>query len=421
MNLLIKILAVLSRIYCWRYDPKIIAITGNIGKTSTKDAIVTVLSSRFRVRGPEKNYNNEIGVPLTILGWHNSAKNIFGWFIQLLRLPLSLMLDSGVDILVLEMGADHPGDIDYLTKLARPDIGVLTAIGDLPVHAEFFASTDELVREKSLLVQRTDPLGHVFLNADDPKVCSMSALAKAAVHLVGEAAGAEFKVENIELRAHNNFPEGLSYKIRYRGLQIPIRLYGSLSRPQVLASAFAFAIGVIFRLNPIEIVERLKKYQLPPGRLKIIKGQNDSVILDDSYNAAPQAVLSALETLLSLPGRHIAVLGDMKELGAMSDMAHRRVGEKAKDCDLLFCVGANARIIAAAAVKNGLAEDRVFYFNASSEVSPALLSLLEAQDVVLVKGAQSMRMERVVKAIMAEPERASELLPRQNPEWLRIP
>lgn len=416
----------LAKITLWRHKPMIIGITGNVGKTSTREAVFTVLSKKFDIRRGEKNYNNEIGVPLTIIAAPHYGKNIVAW-LWLIPRTIRILFSRYPKILILEMGADHPGDISYLVKLARPDIAIVTGIGEIPVHVEFFGTPEALSAEKANLVRAVSQNGHVVLNADDPRTLQMRRFTLVPVVSYGASETADIRIENIETRfsEHSGIkvPEGLSFKIVEKGTVIPIRLNGSLNTPQALASAAAFAVGKIVGMNSVEIAEALGHYVSPPGRMRIIHGISQSIILDDTYNAPPAAVISAIETLGKLEARRkIAVLGDMKELGKYSEEAHRNVGKLVgKVVDLLFTVGSGAKIIEEEVIALGFDRSRVIHADTSKELASKVKSYIQAGDIILVKGAQSMRMGRVVEAIMAEPDKAENLLVRQSFEWKAKP
>lgn len=420
-KLLQRLLYVAAKLWLRRNKPKIVAITGNVGKTSAKDALLCVLSRDFLVRGPEKNFNNEIGVPLTILAWPHYGRNLIGWFFRSLSFPFSLLIRDRTEILVLEFGADRPGDIKNLANLAPPDIAVVTAIGEIPVHIEFFGTADALTREKAELVRALRDNGHAVLNADDHRAVQMRSLTDAAVTTFGFSDTPNIKIEN-EMTHYgpDGKPEGISFKISHDGSVLPVRLMGSLSRPQTYAAAAAYAVGRILGMNPVEIVEALRRYTPPPGRMRIIPGNKYSTILDDTYNASPKSVESALETLRSVEGgRKIAVLGDMLELGEFTEAAHRNIGKMASEfVSLLVTVGTRAEFIREEAIRCGLPEEKTKHFLVSTDVDKVLEPMLAPGDLVLVKGSQGMRMERVVAEIMREPWRRNELLCRQSPDWL---
>lgn len=410
----------LAKLILWRHQPIIIAITGNVGKTSAKEAIFTVLSRKFNVRRGEKNYNNEIGVPLTIIGEEHHGKNVILWLFAAVRVLIRVTMGSQYPrVLILEMGADHPGDIKYLARLAKPHIAVVTGIGETPVHIEFFDTAEKIAEEKAELLKALPFSGHAVLNTDDNRVVAMAKLTNAAVLTYGTSEGANVRVEHWETRFSGGIPEGISFKITHKGSVIPIRLLGSLSLPQALAAASAFAVGVIMGMNAVEISEALRTYTPPLGRLRLLRGSKQSLILDDTYNAAPAAMEAALLTLKNLPAkRKIAVIGDMLELGEHTEAAHRKIGSlAAAAADLIFTVG--SRMLFADEEIRGAGFDQNAHYHCadSREVSNILEPMIRPGDLILVKGSQGIRMERVVEDIMAEPEKAKDLLVRQTAEW----
>ncbi len=426
-----KILETLARAVINKYKPMVIGITGSVGKTSTKESIFTVLHKKFDIRKAEKNYNTEVGLPLTILGIPHSGKNAFKWIGGLIGVLGQLLLKKPYPkILILEYGIDHPGDMDYLVSIARPDIAVVTQLGDIPVHVEFFKDPEEVQREKAKLVKAVPVNGHVILNHDDYAVYDMKEDAKAPVLTFGFEGDAEIRIVHFEYRIlktpKGDTPDGISFKIQHQGNVVPFRISGALGQAQAYAAAAAGAVGTLLGMNMIEISQALQVYAPPPGRLTLIKGLRGSLILDDTYNAAPQAMRAALDTLRSLPARRrIAVLGDMLEIGKYAEQAHRSIGDLADEfVDFLFTVGPAAKFIADQAKAPGvnkearvLSASEIQTFDNSLEVGAALKNIIREGDLILVKGSQSMRMEKVVEEIMAQPERASELLVRQDEYW----
>ena len=432
-SILQKVLAILARAVIKKYNPIIIGITGSVGKTSTKEAIFAVLKNKYRVRTAEKNYNNEIGLPLTILGIQHYGRKILGWLSALIRVAIGVYLRKSPypEILILEYGVDRPGDMDYLLSVARPKIAVVTAIGDVPVHVEFFKDPEELVEEKTKLVAALPADGTAILNHDDYAVYDMGEKTKVHVTTFGIEERADLRITNYELRIAKDAelgdtPEGIAFKIEYDGKVVPIRLNGALGIAQAYSASAAAAVGIILGLNLVEISEALREYTPPPGRLRLIKGIKNSFILDDTYNASPESTRVALETLKNIPAkRKIAVLGDMLEIGKYTEQAHRTVWDwTAEFVDLLFTVGPRAKFIADEAQTRGIEKDarrlepnQVFKYDDSLSAGRALDPLIQPGDLILVKGSQAMRMEKTVEEIMARPEKAGELLVRQDEYW----
>jgi len=424
------------------YKPKIVAVTGNVGKTSTKEAIAIVLGRTQKIRSGKGNLNNEFGVPLTILGdwaddYYQSESALFFWLRVLVGSFFGLFFQKNYpEILVLEYGSDKPGDIKCLTQKFKPHVGVVTAVGQIPVHVEYFSGPEDVAKEKGQLVEALFASDFAVLNFDDLAVLEMKERTKARVTTFGFGDGAMVKISNLEPWIENQIPNGVSFKINYNDASnggghgfVPFRLKGSLGKSQGYASAAAVSVGIIFGMNLVEISEALSEYQGPKGRLKILKGIKDSVVIDDTYNASPLSTHLALETLKDITAlrqaqgktaRSIAVLGDMLELGKYTEQAHREVGNVAGSfADILVCVGLRARFIADSA-RRSLGEgggERIFTFDTSEEARLKVKDLIESGDLILVKGSQGMRMEKIVAEIMAEPENAKKLLVRQSDKW----
>ncbi len=395
------ILKILARLTLWRYKPEVIAITGSVGKTNTREAIYRVLRKEFSVRRSIRNYNNEIGVPLTVLGSDISPSTsffgIFGWLRIFVLSLFRLVSCDYPEILILEMGVAHPGDMSYLLSFVHVDVGVMTAIGEFPSHLEFFPEKGRLVEEKALLVKSLGKKGLAVLNYDDLSVRALRDL-DCRVVSYGFGSGADLRIENYEIRV-----DGVVFKLEFKGSIVPVRLK-VLGKQKAFASAAAAAVGLHYGLNLVQISSSLLKYRSIPGRTNLIKGIKRSLIIDDTYNASPLSTLAALDILAAFPGRRIAVLGDMLELGVKAEEGHRQVGLKI-DVDLLFTVGARARFIAFEAKKRGI---KVREFSVAGDVD--IRDILEEGDTVLVKGSRGMRMEKVVKGIWLHPEKAGKML-----------
>ena len=400
-SILQHILASLARAILKKYRPMVIAVTGSVGKTSTRMAIFDMLKATHHVRTAVKNFNNEMGVPLTILGIDHQGKNIVAWVWSLIVVWLSLFFPRKKypDILVLEYGVDHPGDMDYLISIARPDIAVITAIGDVPAHIEFFADAEALADEKAKLVIALSVDGYAVLNHDDYAVYDMKEKTKAHVMTYGFEEHADMRIVHYELRVTKDeklgdVPEGITMKMQYNGSTVPVRLHHVFGMPACYAAAATAAVGLVLNKNMVEISESLARYEPPPGRLRLLKGIKNSFILDDTYNASPEAMRAALETLAMLPGkRKIAVLGDMLEIGTYAEAAHRSIGDRVAQCaDMLITVGARAKFIADEAMTRGaerdgrvLTHEQVMRFDDPIEAGKALDSLIQEGDLILVK------------------------------------
>lgn len=419
LKLLLRWLSVLT---IWRYKPGIIGITGNVGKTSTKSAVLAVLGYDRKVRASGKSFNNELGLPLTILGNWESTEGLFFWPKVLVYGLFQVLVKNPAypQILVLEYGVDRPGDMAYLLRIARPQIGIVTALGDIPVHVEFFAGPEAVKKEEVKLINVLPTTGFAILNADDLKVMEMREQSRAHPVTFGFKVGAEMRITGFANRLDRDF-KGIIFKLTYGGSTVPVRLNDVLGRTHAYAAAAAASLGLIYGMNLVKIAEALFYYKPPAGRLRLIRGIKDSFIIDDTYNSSPLAAHEALDTLQLLKAkRKIAVLGDMLELGKYTMEAHEELGWLIpKSADLLMTVGSRAKFIAERAAKSGFSKKKIMSFMNVGEAGLELQRIMKKGDLILVKGSQAVRMEKIVKEVMAEPAKASELLARQSRVWLK--
>jgi len=420
-------LKILAKLILKKYNPEIIGITGSVGKTSTKEAINTVLKGKFKTRTNIKNYNNEIGLPLTIINAESPGKNIFGWFFIFLKaLKLVLIKDKAYpQILVLEMGVDRPGDMDYLNSIVKCHIGVLTLVGT--VHMEYFRSKNELKQEKAKLIKSLPQDGFSIINYDNQLSREAIKVSRAKTISYGLDEAAVVRAQEIRF-SYEGKPEagniqGISFKLSHEGSFAPVLLPGALGIGAVYSSLAAAAVGIAKDMNLIEISEALKGFASPKGRMKLIKGIKDTIIIDDTYNAEPESTIAALGALRRITvksgARRYAVLGDMLELGKYSESAHRDVGKyiAGAKIDILVVIGERSRDIARGAKAAGMNADYIFHFPYSEEAGWFLQERIITGDLILIKGSQGIRTEKAVKEIMADPLHAKVLLVRQDREW----
>ncbi len=404
-----------------KYRPDIVAVTGSVGKTSTKDAIYTVLREVYFVRKSEKSFNSEIGIPLAILGCPNAWNNPLRWLRNLLSgLGVIFFSNHYPKWLVLEVGADRPGDIKKIASWMRPSVVVMTWIPAIPVHVEFFKTPADLVVEKSHLLAALKEGGVAVMCDDDETVRNLALPLGSKRISFGFNHGADFLGANESVLYEEGRPAGMSFRIDYRGGSVPMILRGVLGRQHLYPALAAAAVGVTRGLTLVAAAQALQTHEPPPGRMRLILGKNGSTIIDDSYNSSPKAAEEALRVLegLTTSGRKIAILGDMLELGSFSPEEHRRIGViAASSATELWTVGVRAKMIGESAHAAGLLKKHIRHFDASLEAGVALAKTLEEGDVVLVKGSQSIRMERVVAAAMQNPAAREKLLVRQEKEW----
>ena len=356
-----------------RFEPLVVGVTGSIAKTSTKEAIASVLTTHGRTLSTEGNQNNEIGLPLTLL-----------------------RLDSEDVNVVLEMGMYAGGEIARLAELARPEIGVVTAI--LGVHLSRIGSIEAVENAKAELVEALPAHGVAVLNADDPRVRGLRARTPARVVTYGFAADADVGADQVRSAGI----AGMRFRLRYPGqggiesVAASIPALGRLSVHNALAAS---AVGMAAGMRVDEIVSALAGGWSAPHRGQLVIAGGVTIV-DDSYTASPASMAAALDLLAGLPGRRIAVLGGMRELGDESEAGHLRTGALAAAvCALLVTVGSEATDIARGARDAGLAPDAILEVLDRAEALTKLTTILRPRDVVLVKASRGAALDRLVEAL----------------------
>ena len=416
------LLKLLARLTLRKYKPFVIGVTGSVGKTSAKSAIFTVLKTTVTTRMAGGNLNNELGMPLAILGDYETSGGPLFWLRVILKSFRALVWKSNYPkVLVLEYAADRPGDMDYLLSIVKPNVAIVTAVGNLPVHVEFYSGPEAVAKEKSKLVKSLAVDGVAVLNIDDPFVAEMKSLSKGKIMTYGFSDGANLKITNFINRSEFGRPLGISFKLETPDNFVPVKIEEIFGKSQAYAAASAAACGLIKGINLVKISEALGQYKGEPGRCKLISGVKNTSIIDDTYNSSPLATEAALEIMrdLSAP-RKVAVLGDMAELGKYSTYAHEEIGRQIPGtANVLITVGDKAKFIAEGAMKAGFTKKNIYSLSDAEEAKNKIQDILESRDLVLVKGSQSMRMEKIVLEIMAEPDKASGLLVRQYGKWLK--
>jgi UDP-N-acetylmuramoyl-tripeptide--D-alanyl-D-alanine ligase len=365
----------LARAYRNQLPLKAIGVTGSSGKTSTKEMIASVLSERFPVLKTIGNYNNHIGLPLTVLA--ASCADDFG---------------------VFEMGMNHAGELAPLCEIARPDASVITNIGI--AHIGYLETREAIAGEKAIVAEAVPVEGFVVLNANDDFTDWIAARCKARVVRAGVNRG------DVEARNVVESVRGATFTLAHRGRSIMVSL--PVHGEHMVANAcLAAAVGLEFGLTLEECATGLAKTTIPGNRLKI-QHLGPLLVINDAYNANPDSMVAALRTVtqLSVKGRRVAALGRMGELGKESEVAHRRVGRVVAEFefDYLVTVGDEARLIAEAANAAGLKSTK--QADTHEQAIEALLDYLEPGDLLLVKGSLSSAMDRVVHGLEAFFEQA---------------
>ncbi len=417
-QLVVAILTWEAKVVLSKYKPFIIGVTGNLGKTSTKDAIYAVMKQHVYVRRSEKSLNSEFGVPLTILGEKSGWNNPLRWLMIIVRGFFVSFKSNYPTHLVLEIGADRPGDIQKVSKWLHPDIVVVTQFGQVPVHVEFFENRDAVVNEKGYLVEVLKDTGLFIYNADDNDAQKLLSKTQARKVSVGIHEQADIKANNV--RMYGTPLIGTEADVLIEDKEYHIVLPEVVGKSPIYSSLPALAIARELSI-PLEIAcASLRDSDKPKGRMRLLSGMNGSIIIDDTYNASPKATEHGLKTLADIEtkGRKIAVLGDMLELGEFTHDEHYKIGKvAAKSCHKLYTVGIRARVIAEGALDEKMEDIHIMECDTSVDAGKELVQVLKEGDVVYVKGSQSMRMERAVKMILAESHEPYKVLVRQEKDW----
>lgn len=420
-KIIVVILSAEARILLSRKRPKIIAVTGSVGKTSTKDAIYSVIKKRVHVRKSEKSFNSDIGVPLSVLGLPNAWNNPFGWLRNLFEgLAIALFHGGYPEWLVLEIGVDRPGDMTAITAWIKPDIVVLTRLPDMPVHVEFFGSPEEVIKEKLQLVAALKPEGIFVYNNDDERVREVAKGLRQKTVGFSRYSLSDFTASADKIIYDSGRAIGLECTLTHAEQAVVLHVQGSLGVQHAYNYAAAAAVGALLGVRLDEAAEILRDHIVPPGRMRLVEGLKDTLIIDDTYNSSPVAVARALQTLKEVKGvnRKIAVLGDMLELGQFSTVAHHEAGTQvAESADILITAGVRAHGIAKGALDAGMTPENVFQYDDAYIAGNELEMMLREGDLILVKGSQGLRLERIVEEIMLHPEEAENLLVRQDEAW----
>ncbi len=421
-QLVVWVLTKEARLVLAKYKARVVVVTGSVGKTSTKDALYAALKTHTFVRKSEKSYNSDIGVPLTVLGVPNGWGNAWRWVKNVIEGALLMLMTTPYPRwLVIELGADRPGDISRTLRWVVPDVVVCTTFPSVPVHVEFYESPQAVVAEEMFPVQQLRPGGVAVLNADDLAQRSLAVPDGVRVVTYGFAKGATVRGSRYHVSKKNGLATGITFDVHYDEASVSVQIPGVIGKTHAMAVLAGIA-GAVAAGAPFEKMGEIGgAYEAPPGRLHLVPGRDGSLILDDTYNASPRAAEEALAALTNAThaGKRIAVLGDMLELGKYSAEAHEQVGALVPaSADLLVTVGVRARGIAAGALKSGLPETSIVQFERGSDAADYLLKEIKKGDVILIKGSQGMRLERVVAALMKDPADAPRLLARQDPEWL---
>ncbi|MCI9556933.1 MAG: UDP-N-acetylmuramoyl-tripeptide--D-alanyl-D-alanine ligase [Lawsonibacter sp.] len=362
-------LEALGRLAAWyqdRFAIPCVAVTGSVGKTTAKDMIAAVLGTKYKVHKTEGNFNNNIGLPLTLLG-----------------------LDSSHQICVLEMGMDRPGEIDYLARLARPDVGVITNIGD--AHIEHLGSRENIFRAKCELIPHIREDGLLILNGDDPMLSELRGRTPVPALFCGVGEGLDYRAQAVGGDGVSHIHCRITTPAMDREVKIP-----ALGEHMIYPALIAAAVGERFGLTPEQIEEGLCRFVPTRMRMNILHRGEGITILDDTYNANPQSMRAAVSVLADSPGEwKAAILGDMLELGPFAPALHQGVGECLGRAGIhcLVAVGELAAHIAQGARESGVPQ--VFACAGQAEAQAVLAPLIRPNSTFLLKGSRGMKLEEL--------------------------
>lgn len=395
-------------------EVKLVVVAGSVGKTSTKRAIATLLSQRYRVALHEGNHNTHLSAPLAILGieYPENVKSIGAWLSVFAAARQRIKQPSGTDVIIAEIGTDRPGDIAHFGTYLKPYIAVVTAV--TPEHMEFFADMNA-VAEEELAAANFSYLA--IINRDDIDGEYARFLTNTNVDTYGTTGLAEYRFESQDFTVEDGYRGAVITPDFEQPIEATIKVVGEHSlRPVMGAVAVAAKLG----LTPAEIASGLKLLRPVPGRMNILRGVENSIIIDDSYNSSPLAASSALQALYSLQApQRIAILGSMNELGPTSAAEHEKLGAMCDPSllDWVITIGEEAeKYLAPAARQRGC---QVKSFKSSIEAGGFAHSVMEQNAIVLAKGSQgNIYAEEAVKAICLMSEDTE--LVRQSPAWIKI-
>lgn len=419
-----QLLGFFTRWILRRAKPMIIGVTGSVGKSSSKEAIALVLSKSFSVRASAGNFNNEFGVPLTVIGVPSPGRSVWGWMNVLGKaLFVSVYPIRYPEVLILELGIDRPGDMEYLLSLiGTPTVGVLTHVSNS--HLEFFGTVAAIGKEKGKLLAALSEDGTAVVNADNPEALREATRAKAKVLTYGFHKDAAVRAEHLRIIQEQGMIEGVSFKLNYAGKTVPVRLPGLIAHHQVGSILSAVAVGIALKMNLVDIGAALLDFRPLPGRLTMLAGEEGRRILDDTYNASPTSIRSALATVREIIApRKVVILGDILELGSSKLDEHRKLAPDIIGSGATVFVGVGQYMAHLASSLHGtnFPETNIYSFPDAETALRNILTILHPGDLVLIKGSQGMRMEKISAALLAPHIDQSLVLPRQSPSWQAIP
>lgn len=400
-----------SRLALRDREPRITAVTGSVGKTTTKDLIAAVLAQRYVVRKSPGNSNWGIHVPLAILGLRHARTNPLRWSSNLLRGLGSLRRRNRPHRLVLEIAAARPGDLERVGRWLRTDMVVLTRFPEVPMHLEAFESRESLLEEKSVLLSTLREGGVIVVNSDDPDLMRIVEPQRPSRRVITYGARSQAEVRGSRAQviydAGAHRPTGMAFEVEHGGASSSLFVPGILGSQHLYPVLAGVAAGVADGVGLATAARAISSHVFQPGRMSIREGIRETVVVDDSFNSSPASAERALAALedLEIQGRKIAILGDMLELGSASREEHLKLGERAaRSADRLLAVGRDARWIAEGAVRASMRPGGIQHCTDPGKACASAKALIEPHDVILVKGSQASGVRSMVETLTI-PER----------------
>ncbi len=399
---------------------KVIVVGGNVGKTSTKDAIFAFLKDSDKsVRRSLKSFNSELGLPLSILALPNAWNSPFLWSVNIAKAYKRAFFDRLPDILVLELGADKKGDIEKAAKWLKADMLVLTAIPETPVHVENFKNKEELFEEKKNLLKLLKYDSVLIYDKDSKKSAEFASEFAGKKLSFATRQDADYKMQSSKALCDSGMASGYEAELVTPKQKLNLRMRHTVGWQRVKSALAAFAVSDLLSIKIDNYEDKLDDFA-SKGRMRLLEAKKEAMIIDDSYNSSPKAALAALQVLSEfhcIKGKKIAALADMLELGRFAVDAHKEVLKNALDvADKVYILGPIFLKLASEFESDKI---EVFSKTEQDKLTKSILQNLSGGDLILIKGSQSMRMEKVTKDLLKDKEQAPVLLVRQDKEWLK--
>lgn len=422
-KILVPVLAFLARRIIKLNRPLVIGITGSVGKSSTKEAVYAVLKDKFKVKKNKGNLNNELGLPLSIISDIEPKSSFLKWM-KVFSKGIALAIKKNrtyPKILILEMAVDRKNDMDYLMSVVEPKIAIITDIG--VSHLEFFKDEKQILKEKAKIWKSIPKNGLAIFNYDNFYLRNYKKKIDKPSLSYGFRPGSDLLAEDLkigyskELGEGVNIACGVSFRISYKTISLPVVLPKIISKAQVYSALSAVAVGLHLNMNLVEICDKLKDFAPLPGRMRLIRGKRGNLIIDDTYNSAPNSLKSALETLALIKSRKkTVILGDMLELGKIEKNAHKDISK------LIFPIAKKIILVGNRTLethrelrKLSFPKDKIFHFRTVDGLVSKINEIVGQGELILAKGSQGMRIEKAIEPLV--PEKSKKLLPRQDKYW----